>query len=187
MDNFTKKMLKIIAVYVCGMALFFILFSTVWRLDQVMSGSMEDTIRTGDLILGTRYDIGEDDIERYDILFFYAPDRPNELFVKRVIGLPGETIEVLNGCVYADGAELEDPFAGSSMNSRGDGVYVVPEGCYFFLGDNRNQSNDSRFWVEKYVPLGNIVGKAKFIIFPLKNCGNLSFRSVSEKSFPSPA
>ena len=88
MDKFTKRMLKIFAVYVCGMLIFFILFSTVWRLDRAVSGSMEDTIKTGDLILGTRYGIEGEDIERYDILFFYPPDSPDELFVKRVIGLP---------------------------------------------------------------------------------------------------
>ena len=108
MDKFTKRMLKIFAVYVCGMLIFFILFSTVWRLDRAVSGSMEDTIKTGDLILGTRYGIEGEDIERYDILFFYPPDSPDELFVKRVIGLPGETIEVSGGCVYADGTELDD-------------------------------------------------------------------------------
>ena len=175
MDKFTKRMLKIFAVYVCGMLIFFILFSTVWRLDRAVSGSMEDTIKTGDLILGTRYGIEGEDIERYDILFFYPPDSPDELFVKRVIGLPGETIEVSGGCVYADGTELDDSVIRRPMNGRGDGIYVVPDGCYFFLGDNRNQSNDSRFWTEKYVPLENIVGKAKFIISPLKNCGNLDY------------
>ena len=175
MDKFTKRMLKIFAVYVCGMLIFFILFSTVWRLDRAVSGSMEDTIKTGDLILGTRYGIEGEDIERYDILFFYPPDSPDELFVKRVIGLPGETIEVSGGCVYADGTELDDSFIRRPMNGRGDGIYVVPDGCYFFLGDNRNQSNDSRFWTEKYVPLENIVGKAKFIRSPLKNCGNLDY------------
>lgn len=95
---------------------------------------MEDTIKTGDLILGTRYGIEGEDIERYDILFFYPPDSPDELFVKRVIGLPGETIEVSGGCVYADGTELDDSFIRRPMNGRGDGIYVVPDGCYFFSG-----------------------------------------------------
>ena len=73
-------------------------------------------------------------MERYDILFFYPPDSPDELFVKRVIGLPGETIEVSGGCVYADGTELDDSFIRRPMNGRGDGIYVVPDGCYFFSG-----------------------------------------------------
>ena len=88
-------------------------------------------------------------------------------YVKRLIGLPGETIEVKDGKVYADGVELDDSFIKDPQNRKGDGVYRVPEGCYFFLGDNRNNSNDSRFWENKFVPAANIQAKARLVIYPL--------------------
>ena len=169
MDKFTKKLIKILVVYFIILGIFYWVFSTVLMLVHIPSTSMEGTIMKGDILIATRYGIGEDEISRYDILIFKFPDNPDETYIKRVIGLPGETIEVKNGKVYADGIELDDSFIKEPMNRRGDGTYIVPEGCYFFLGDNRNHSLDSRF--RKDVPAGNIEGKAKYVIFPfpLKN------------------
>lgn len=139
----------------------------------IPSSSMEGTIRKGDIVLATRYDTGEDDIKRYDILMFTLSDEPETTYIKRVIGLPGETVEVKDSSVYVDGVELDDSFTNGPMNRKGDGTYVVPEGCYFFLGDNRNHSKDSRFWEDKYIPISNIQAKAKIIIFPFENIGNI--------------
>lgn len=133
---------------------------------EVPTESMAGTIEPGDNLACTRFGIGEGEVGRYDILIFTPPDEPGMLYVKRVVGLPGETIVVKNGKVYADGAELDSSFTKAPQNRRGDGVYKVPEGHYFFLGDNRNNSNDSRFWKNKYVPAANIKAKAKFICFP---------------------
>ncbi|MCC8152106.1 MAG: signal peptidase I, partial [Lachnospiraceae bacterium] len=112
-----------------------VLFGAVLMLNKIPSGSMETTIMTGDLVVSTRYDA--DDIERYDIVVFYFPDDPELIYIKRVIGLPGETITVENGNVYADGVLLDDSFVNGEMDSSGDGIYEVPEGFYFMLGDNR--------------------------------------------------
>lgn len=133
---------------------------------EVPTESMAGTIEPGDNLACTRFGIGEGEVGRYDILIFTPPDEPGMLYVKRVVGLPGETIVVKNGKVYADGAELDSSFTKAPQNRRGDGIYKVPDGCYFFLGDNRNNSNDSRFWKNKYVPAANIKAKAKFICFP---------------------
>ena len=171
MDIFEKRLLRFLAGYCMLWAATVILSRTVLMLNFIPSGSMEGTIRTGDFVLGTRYDIGEGDIERSDILVFALPDEPDTVYIKRVIGLPGETVVVCDGSVYADGVRLDDSFVKNPMNTKGDGTYVVPDGCYFVMGDNRNQSDDSRFWTEKYVPVENVEGKAKFIIFPFKNIG----------------
>lgn len=171
MDIFEKRLLRFLAGYCMLWAATVILSRTVLMLNFIPSGSMEGTIRTGDFVLGTRYDIGEGDIERYDILVFVPPDEPDTVYIKRVIGLPGETVVVCDGSVYADGVRLDDSFVKNPMNTKGDGTYVVPDGCYFVMGDNRNQSDDSRFWTEKYVPVENVEGKAKFIVFPFKNIG----------------
>ena len=171
MDIFEKRLLRFLAGYCMLWAATVILSRTVLMLNFIPSGSMEGTIRTGDFVLGTRYDIGEGDIERYDILVFALPDEPDTVYIKRVIGLPGETVVVCDRSVYADGVWLDDSFVKNPMNTKGDGTYVVPDGCYFVMGDNRNQSDDSRFWTEKYVPVENVEGKAKFIVFPFKNIG----------------
>lgn len=134
-----------------------ILFKFVFSLNYIPSASMENTIMTGDMVFGVRF--GTDNINRYDIVTFDAPDDPSITYIKRVIGLPGETITVENGAVYVDGDKLEDDFTLENMNSSGDGVYVVPQNCYFMMGDNRNNSLDSRFWENKYVSEDTITAK----------------------------
>lgn len=178
MKKFKGNLLKFLIMYIFFMAVFVFIFRTVFMLTLVPTGSMEGTIMSGDIVFATRYNIGADEIERFDILIFTPPDNPDnsdETYIKRVIGLPGETIEVRDGKVYADGIELDDSFVKNPMNRKGDGTYVVPEGCYFFMGDNRNQSRDSRFWMEKYVPLENIKGKAKSIVYPFTHIHSIEY------------
>lgn len=147
---------------------------------KIPSGSMEDTIMTGDRVFGFRLAYGFNqeifgneiskkfkEPERYDIVIFKYPDDESQLFIKRLIGLPGETVEIVDGKVYIDGSEtpLEDDFIKEAP--RGNfGPYHVPENCYFMLGDNRNNSKDSRLWENTYVRFDQIVGKAMFRYFP---------------------
>lgn len=134
---------------------------------RVPSESMENTIMTGDRFFGNRLAYLFDDPERFDIVVFKYPDDESQLFVKRVIGLPGETVEIKDGKVYINGSQtpLDDSF--TPETPTGDyGSYVVPEGSYFMLGDNRNHSGDSRFWKQPYVEKEKIVGKAIFRYFP---------------------
>lgn len=166
-----RKMRRGMVSYAVLLMIFQIIFTQMLMLNEVLTESMAATIKPGDHIISTRFDVGEEDIERYDVLIFTLPDNPEMTYLKRVVGLPGETIEVRNGKVYADGMELDNSFIKGPQNRRGDGTYVVPEGCYFFLGDNRNNSKDSRFWKEKYVPLENIQAKARFVFFPFKDAG----------------
>lgn len=175
MDSFTKKILKAIIIYVILVVIFIVLFQTVFMLSFVPSSSMEGTIKTNSVVFSTMYDVDEEDLERYDILTFITPDDPDVTYIKRLIGLPGETIEVKEGKVYADGVELDDSFIKDSQNRVGDGIYTVPEGYYFFLGDNRNNSKDSRFWENPYVPIDDIQAKAKCILFPLSDIGSLCY------------
>lgn len=140
------------------------LFKTVLMLCVIPSESMRDTLQVGDILIGTRLDAKS--ISRYDIMVFIPPDNPNTYYIKRVIGMPGETIRVKNGSVYANGKKLKDGFVRGVMNTSGDGTYKVPKGHYFMMGDNRNNSEDSRFWTHKYVPLKNFVCHSQFIIYP---------------------
>lgn len=175
MDLFTKKILKALGIYAAFAVIVLILFHTTFMLSYIPSSSMESTIMTGNVVFSTRYDVQEEDLERYDILTFVAPDDPDITYIKRLIGLPGETIEVKDGKVYADGVELDGSFTKETQNQAGDGIYEIPEGCYFFMGDNRNNSNDSRFWDNPYVPIDDIQAKAKCILFPFSDIGSLCY------------
>ena len=89
------------------------------------------------------------------------------LHIRRVIGLPGETVEIKDGKVYIDGSEtaLDDSFIPEKMQGS-FGPYTVPDNCYFMLGDNRNDSKDSRFWKNTFVRFDQIVGKAVVRYYP---------------------
>ena len=134
---------------------------------KIPSESMENTIMTGDTIFGNRLAYVLGDPERYDIVIFRYPDDESQLFIKRVIGLPGETVEIIDGKVYIDGSDtpLDDSFT-PEIPTGSYGPYTVPEGCYFMLGDNRNNSKDSRFWQNPYVEKDKILGKAVLKYFP---------------------
>lgn len=134
---------------------------------RVPSESMEKTIMTGDRFFGNRLAYLFNDPERFDIVVFKYPDDESQLFVKRVIGLPGETVEIKEGKVYINGSDtpLDDSFTPETPMGN-YGPYVVPEGSYFMLGDNRNHSGDSRFWKQPYVEKDKIVGNAILRYFP---------------------
>lgn len=159
--DFKRNIIALVTGALIGIIVALAVFKFILITAVATGADMEGTISSGDRILGTRLDVEEEDIERYDILLFSSSDDPEKLCLKRVVGLPGETIEIRDGEVYADGRLLDDSFVKYPMNRRGDGIYTIPKGCYFFLGDNRNNSYDSRFWDEKFVPLDNIKAKAR--------------------------
>ena len=133
----------------------------------IPSESMENTIMTGDRIFGNRLAYLFDDPERFDIVIFKYPDDESQRFIKRVIGLPGETVEIREGKVYINGSDtpLDDSFTPETPVGN-FGPYTIPEGCYFMLGDNRNNSRDSRMWDNPYVKKEKILGKAVLRYFP---------------------
>lgn len=142
----------------------------------VPTGSMKDTINEGDRLIGLRLTYYFDSPKRGDVVIFKCPeegDSYNKLYVKRVIGLPGETVKISGGNIYIctdenpEGTPLpedylyEIPNAALSINNKS---YEVPEGYYFMLGDNRNNSNDSRFW--GMVEEDRILAKVMFRYYP---------------------
>lgn len=143
----------------------------------VPTGSMLNTIQEGDRVIASRVEYYVHEPERYDIIIFRFPDAVAEgdnktFYVKRVIGLPGETVEIVNGVVYVtdkDGnkTQLEDDFVTACTPTGNYGPYEVPENSYFVLGDNRENSLDSRFWnTTNYVDKDLIIGKVKFRYYP---------------------
>ncbi len=108
---------------------------------QIPSGSMENTIMTGDRVIGNRFAYSFSDPQRFDIIIFRYPDDESQLFIKRIIGLPGETVEIQDGKIYLNGSDepLEDVQTKETMVGS-FGPYTVPENSYFVMGDNRNDS-----------------------------------------------
>ena len=135
---------------------------------EVISGSMEDTLQIDDVYLGSRLSYVFGDPERGEIVFFKFPDNEEETFVKRVIGLPGEKIEIRDGKVYInDAAEpLYEPYLRETPRNEDFGPVVVPEDSYFMMGDNRNHSSDSRAWNTFYVTKDQLLAKAWLRIWP---------------------
>lgn len=135
----------------------------------IPSGSMETTIMEGDRIFGNRLAYLNSDPERFDIVIFRYPNDESKTYIKRVIGLPGETVEIREGKVYINGAEepLDDSFCPEEPTGN-FGPYEVPEDCYFMLGDNRENSSDSRYWYPNtYVKRSQIMGEAVLRYWPL--------------------
>lgn len=127
---------------------------------EVPSGSMRDTIWEGDRLFGFRLAYKFSEPKRGDIIIFKFPDDETQNYVKRVIGLPNDIVQIKNGRVYINGEELDEPYIKDYILDDGETyTYIVPEDSYFMLGDNRNNSKDSRYWVNTFVKKEKIVAK----------------------------
>ena len=163
-----KELFQWVLVILGAVILAFLIDTFVIVNAQIPSGSMENTIMTGDRVFGNRLAYKFSDPKRFDIIIFKYPDDESQLFIKRIIGLPGETVEIHDGNIYINGSDspledvdIKEPMEGSF------GPYTVPEGCYFVMGDNRNNSRDSRYWENTFVSEDEILGKAVFRYWPL--------------------
>lgn len=144
----------------------------------VPTGSMETTIMPGSRMLGFRVAYLFSEPKRGDIIVFKFPDDRSQLFVKRIIGLPGETVEIVDGVTYINGEMLEEDYINenywlSPVDGEDYGPYQVPEGCYFMMGDNRGNSRDSRKWDNTFLERKDIVGKAWLCYWPFSEFGEL--------------
>jgi signal peptidase I len=129
----------------------------------VQSVSMQPTLYESDFVLVNKlaYQLGN--VGRRDVIVFQPPMDPNEEpYIKRVIGLPGDTVRIANGQVYVNDVLLQESYLAAPPTYSG--IWLVPEGMLFVLGDNRNNSSDSHHW--GMVPEENVLGKAEFIYWP---------------------
>jgi signal peptidase I len=113
--------------------------------------------------------------ERGDVVVFRYPRDPSRDFIKRIIGVPGDTVSISNGIVTVNGAVLDEDYINTGANSNMD-PKVVPEGSYFVMGDNRPNSSDSRNW--GFVPEENIIGKAMLSYWPMSEFGGVGNTSI---------
>ncbi|NFG25072.1 signal peptidase I [Clostridium botulinum] len=161
-NSFIKEWgLTIISAIVIGLLLWKFLIYTVW----ITSGSMIPTLEVKDRLIATRVHNPEN-LNRGDIVIFDS-DELKEILIKRLIGLPGDHIEIKNGIVSVNGEQLEEDYV--ENNEDYDRIFDVPEGEYFFLGDNRANSDDSRYWKKPYIKSEKIQGKAKVKIYPISD------------------
>ena len=174
---------------VLALVVAFLLKTFIFANAQVPSESMINTIQKGDRLIASRIEYRFNEPQRYDIIIFEFPDdvaahkkdksHKVDYFVKRIIGMPGETVEIVNGVVYVTGADgkteqLRDDFVTACTPTGDYGPYHVPADSYFVLGDNRESSHDSRAWsTTNYVHKSLIVGKVKFRYYPFATAGAL--------------
>ncbi len=141
---------------------------------RVENVSMLPTVKPDEFLLVNRvaYKLGSPHIG--DIIVFHAPGVSSEDYIKRLIGLPGDTVTVSDGVVYVNGQALYEPYIADAPNYNG--TWEVPEGQFFVLGDNRNNSSDSHLW--GFIPEDSVVGKALLIYWPLDQLTILSRPNV---------
>ena len=151
---------------IIGLTYFIITF--VGQRTRVSGSSMETTLQNGDNLIVDKITYRFRDPQRFDIIIFRYPDDERQLFIKRIIGLPGETVEIRDGKIYLNGSDepLEDVQTKETMVGS-FGPYTVPENSYFVMGDNRNDSKDSRYWTNTFVTKDEILGKAIFRYWPI--------------------
>lgn len=143
---------------------------------DVPTGSMENTIMPGDRLIGNRLAYLKNGPERGEIVIFEYPDNEEELYVKRVIGLPGETVDIKDGEIYINGSEkaLEEEYLKETWTvATGEYHFEIPEDAYLVLGDNRNDSWDARYWTNTYVYRDKILGEAVVVYWPFQHIGKL--------------
>lgn len=156
-------------VITLGLALIiFIVMQTTIQSSIVDGSSMQPGLENGQrlIVLKTAYTFGEP--QRGDIIIIHPPVAPHKQWVKRLIGMPGDTVEVKDGTVFINGIPLDEPYIKDEPEYR-FGPYTVPEGNYFVMGDDRNNSTDSHYgWT---VTRDNIVGEVWLRIWPLSEWG----------------
>ena len=160
-DNWKRFALDILETVILAVVLYFGINAISARV-RVDGLSMNPTLQHGEYVLVSRLSYKTGEPQRGDIIVFSFPMDQKQDLIKRVIGLPGETISINNNEVLVNGVKLEEPYIAQSPVYSGE--WTVPEGQLFVLGDNRNDSKDSHQW--GLLPTENVIGKALLIYWP---------------------
>ncbi len=141
----------------------FLSINTISARIRVESVSMQPTLFAGNFVVVNKLSYRFGEPSRGDIIVFrYPPDPELDPYIKRVIGLPGEHVFVEDGKVYINGVRISEPYLETQTQQGGE--WTVPQDALFMMGDNRNNSSDSRAW--GMVPLENVIGKAFMVYWP---------------------
>lgn len=160
------EVLSYLAYIAAGVALAFLIRAFVICPVRVYGWSMEPTLYQNNILMMTPASYHLHAVSRYDIVIVKKPNQESTLLVKRVIGLPGETVAIRDGKIFINGEELTDDIYGAEPPAYEMGETVIPEGFVFVLGDNRNQSTDSH--ILGPISIQEIEGKVQFSLIPMK-------------------
>ena len=160
-SGFLRFLVDILETLVLSVVLFVSINMISARI-RVDGASMEPTLVSGEYVIVDRISYRLGSPHRGDIIVFHFPRDPKEEYIKRVIGLPGDEVEVKNNAVYVNGQLLDETYLKVTTNYTG--TWRIPTGQLFVLGDNRNNSSDSHDWGT--VPMDYVVGKAILVYWP---------------------
>ncbi len=148
---------------------------------EIPSGSMEETIMTGDMVFSEKISYYFREPQQGDIVTFADPEQPDRVLIKRVIAVGGQTVDLKDGKVLVDGVAIEEPYIGgkesyplsrTAANADVSFPYTVPRGYVWVMGDNRTSSQDSRYFGA--IPASSISGRAALVYWPFNHFGVLS-------------
>lgn len=164
--------LDLLQTVLLAASIFLVIYIFLFRPFQVSGDSMYPTFKNGEYILTNLIALRTNGLQRGDVIVFQAPPDAEKDFIKRVIGLPGDTVELKNGFVYLNGKKLdESAYLHNDVRTYGgaflkDGEsFTVPADNYFVMGDNRPFSSDSREW--GLLVRSKVIGKSMFVYWPL--------------------
>lgn len=166
--NWKREVWEWVKIIATAAVIALFLNSCIIANSRVPSASMETTIMTKDRVIGSRLTYKFSDPQRGDIAIFRFPDDESIYYVKRIIGLPRDTIDIVDGQVYLNGSTepLDEPYLHEPMIPEPPMHFEVPEDSYFMMGDNRNYSSDARRWENTYVKREKLIAKVLFRYYP---------------------
>lgn len=164
LDLIKTEFLQLLKSLILAGILAFLVITFVIQGFYIPSGSMRPTLEVGDRIFVNKFLYRFREPARGDLMVFRYPIDPTQKFIKRLIGLEGEVLEIQGGVVFIEGQALQEDYLYRPDYFGSYGPVRIPAGKYFVLGDNRNNSEDSRFW--GFVPREEIIGQAFFVFWP---------------------
>ena len=174
MSKKLKEILSTSLYLLFVLAATFLVVTYVGQRTKVSGGSMEPTLHHGDNLIVDKISYRFEDPRRFDIIVFPFKYEENTYYIKRIIGLPGETVQVVDGCAYIDGELLESDIYGAELmedSGIAGELLTLKEDEYFVLGDNRNHSSDSRDPSVGILTREDLLGKAWVRIYPFDKMG----------------
>ena len=161
-----REIFEWVMVFVVAAAMAFVVRTFIFEPVRVDGTSMLDTLTDGEYMIATKFDYILGDPERFDIVICNYPNTNDGMYrVKRIIGMPGDIVQLLGGQLYINGEHMEQNFDMHSVTEN-FGPYTVPEDHYFVLGDNRNNSKDSRSAMVGPLSRDEIKGHVRAVVFP---------------------
>lgn len=173
MKGIVKELLSWIVFIVVVVAASYLIVTFVGQRTEVSGSSMETTLSTGDQLIVDKISYRFRDPKRYDIVVFPYRYEENRYYIKRIIGLPGETVQIVDGMVYINGSPLNEHYGNEVIEDPGSAAEPITLGDdeYFVLGDNRNNSQDSRASNVGLIHRDELLGRAWVRIWPLDEFG----------------